>query len=924
MGRKNLKAHPSPDTLALYREIVKGTREETKEIRDEAWYRWCESINAQTTLREMWRMLNLAKGRRRPVVPMHPAPQERAEELMNTFSERCATSQLPAPIRQAQAGLLVQRRAAISTACDTPAASDTLFTPAEIKSAQKVGKDTAQGEDGVSYSMIRQSGEAGLSAICSLLNHSWHLGRLPLEWKSAVIVPIPKASDRNQMRPISLLSCLAKTCERAVQRRLLHVLGPPHPHSFAFHRKCGTAENIATILSFTEKKSAIVVFLDLEKAFELASADAVLVSLVHKGVSGKLLRWLRDFLNQRVARTRFQGHFSARSTLENGTPQGSILSPVLFNTLVENLLSLRFRTGVRLLAYADDLQLVAIGPNKKGNTQHALSLIEAKCTELALKINIEKSKAVHLGRGVPDYDLNVQNHRLQWVDLQICLGIPFAASDAPRQVLNHALTRTAPRLNVLRSLAYTGGGAGFAVLRAFYVHAIRSLVDYYAPALLTLGERLHEKLETIQNRAMRVCLGAPRWTRLVNMRMETGLIPLHLRIQQIVAGIILKALRAPRQFVFKDKFRDAWNLHPSLLQKRIWSHAAVLALKGFTIPEGLDIATEDHPHPNFTAIPPWTPLPVSFKVTPLPGPKNTCSPAVLQSVADALNSENIVNTATYYTDGSVDPATNRASASVYCAAVTASWRVTDGASTSQTELLGINQALRHALGQTLDHIVIYTDSLSAVQTLQKRDDLQSCLVTTIYANLQELQRGQRTVEIVWVPSHCQIWGNERADEAAKAALHLPQISLTVLPSITRTKTHIIRETYHLTRIQAYRWVLWNSPSASWYFNTTRYEPPCIPRSMPRKTAVIVHRLRLGYRCSWEIRERAVQDCSLCETPTDQPLWHYCLECPVFNDVRPPELQDYPLDAPDTPERASRAARVFLEKLDRLSSFPPPR
>ena len=66
--------------------------------------------------------------------------------------------------------------------------------------------------------------------------------------------------------------------------------------------------------------------MDLEKAFEMASAKAILVTLASKGVSGKLLAWTRDFLTHRQARVSFQGKLSNIRTFENGTPQGSILA----------------------------------------------------------------------------------------------------------------------------------------------------------------------------------------------------------------------------------------------------------------------------------------------------------------------------------------------------------------------------------------------------------------------------------------------------------------------------------------------------------------------------------------------------------------------------------------------------------------------
>ena len=336
-ARKTLRKYPSPASLELYRDVVRLTKEEMHEIRQLTWLQWCESINACTSLKELWSMLCRARGGRRPTVPLHPDPQAEAETLMSSFAGRCATTQLPVAVQRVQTAVHPRRSAEISVALATPAETDRPFTPAELQLSLRTGRDTAAGEDGVTYSMIRQSGEAGLSALTNLLNRSWDLGVLPASWKKAVISPIPKHADPGQVRPISLLSCLSKTCEKAVLRRLQFELGPLHPNIFAYRRKTGTAENISTILSLTDNTSAIVVFLDLEKAFELASADAILLSLVRRGVSGSLLRWLQDFLSQRQACTRFQGHMSQTISLENGTPQGSILSPTLFNVLIENL-----------------------------------------------------------------------------------------------------------------------------------------------------------------------------------------------------------------------------------------------------------------------------------------------------------------------------------------------------------------------------------------------------------------------------------------------------------------------------------------------------------------------------------------------------------------------------------------------------------
>ena len=79
-----------------------------------------------------------------------------------------------------------------------------------------------------------------------------------------------------------------------------------------------------------------------------------------------------------------------------------------------------------LLAYADDLQLIATGPRRKANMQHALTIIERKCAELALKINPAKSTVVPFWSKIPPHYLYIQDHRLEWAESHICLGLPFS------------------------------------------------------------------------------------------------------------------------------------------------------------------------------------------------------------------------------------------------------------------------------------------------------------------------------------------------------------------------------------------------------------------------------------------------------------------------------------------------------------------
>lgn len=184
--------------------------------------------------------------------------------------------------------------------------------------------------------MPRNLGPAGESALLALVNASWTSGRLPAPWKNAIVHLIPKPKELGKTRPISLLSCIAKTAERMVLFRLKWKVGALHPNLYGFTEKKSAADSIASLLALINDQPAVVVFLDLEKAFELASTIAIADALATKGVSGHLLQWTENYLCGRTVKARYQGHINVRN-FENGIPQGGGLCPIIFNVLMEVL-----------------------------------------------------------------------------------------------------------------------------------------------------------------------------------------------------------------------------------------------------------------------------------------------------------------------------------------------------------------------------------------------------------------------------------------------------------------------------------------------------------------------------------------------------------------------------------------------------------
>ncbi|MPC42510.1 hypothetical protein E2C01_036132 [Portunus trituberculatus] len=212
-------------------------------------------------------------------------------------------------------------------------------------------------------------------------------------------------------------------------------------------------------------KKAVVIFLNMEKAFELANSRAILTALARKGVGDKLLRWT-------------QGHLTQYITLQNGTPQGSILSPHLFNTLMEELTSIALPTSTKVFCYADDVALVSTGPHHLRKAQHAMNAIT-----LGLKINVNKTRGLYFNGKRPPEPLKAHNNNIEWTYCHQYLGIWLDEKLTLQQHIRYPTDRVRSQLRVMRSITATEGVAGFQVLKTYYLQAVRNIFDYAAPLL---------------------------------------------------------------------------------------------------------------------------------------------------------------------------------------------------------------------------------------------------------------------------------------------------------------------------------------------------------------------------------------------------------------------------------------------------------
>ena len=922
--RKLHKRRPSQENLDLLIAVNNDTQQKLSNIRTEKWMEWCTQISQHTSLSQIWKFLKMVSGKYSQRQSIHPNPIEEAERLATKFADRTKTENLPQDTQQIQARLAPMRLQAIDGACNRPDDTDTPYTLQELRNSYKKGKDTAPGADRITYTMISSLGQAGENMLLELVNRTHTQRNRPETWNQQDTQPIPKPKDPENPRPIALVSCIEKTAEKMALKRLQYKVGPLHPHLYAYQEGVSTTECITDVLTYIDGRKAALAFIDFEKAFELASPTVMLYSLAQKGAQGHLLAWTKGYLSNRKARVKFQGHTSTYKNLENGTPQGGIISPFLFNILMENIANLTLPNNVDIFIFADDVCVVAKGANKINNLQKSLDIITRKSKELGLKINSNKTKTMTIKCQPPDQVMRVDNNPIEWVNSYMYLGVHIDTQLNFNQEVKYLRERAKTRLATMKHMTSLKEGANLQIQRTYYIACTRSLIDYAAPALVNLSETQKQSLEVLQNNAARLMLGAPMWTKLGNLRMEANLPSLTSRIKVRNTCILTKAIASNRNSYTKQKAKLELAKNRIIQTYSTYSKHLTDCAKDLEVTDTLLGLKNDAPN-NTIKIPPWESLGVKYNYTSLPRSKELCSVEELKNAArTAMNQAERPGDKIYYTDGTVDPDTNTTGAAVYSRNFTGSWRTSNSASTMQTELIAIKEALKHSIQNQNENITIHTDCKSAMQALQQLKVKENkSLISDIQQLLYQHKLAHRQVTINWIPSHIGIPGNEKADELAKYTKYIDHVQINIQPTTSQIKSKLAPTIRKIMQEEVQSQVNAGSPSATWYLKATELIPHPVTKHTPRELAVILHRLRLGYKANWRIIEVALQPCNYCDDSPEEPLLHYLLECPQTAQLR----GNTHINNPNSFDEAAKLVKTIIESAqlyDLLLEMPPPR
>ena len=255
-----------------------------------------------------------------------------------------------------------------------PGLFDAPFSPSELRRALNLCFDSAVGADGLPYSVFKTNFPWWQSAVLLFFNLVLSWGVVPTLWKRSIVVPVFKRGDPSlatNFRPISLASCCFKIFEHLVHARIGPHISPQLDECQGGFR-WGADSLVGSLVDLLSSRSSLhtyVAFIDIHKAFDTSWVEGTLVRLFDAGVSGQMWKLMSHFLRGTQSQVRV-GSSLSEPWFDSGIAQGRVLSPLLFNLLVNGLAAAVRRSapgaqfspsGVRFPCqlYADDVVLPA-------------------------------------------------------------------------------------------------------------------------------------------------------------------------------------------------------------------------------------------------------------------------------------------------------------------------------------------------------------------------------------------------------------------------------------------------------------------------------------------------------------------------------------------------------------------------------------
>lgn len=240
--------------------------------------------------------------------------------------------------------------------------------------------------------VVRNGGSAGVDKMSVSELKRWmskNIIQLSEQLKAGTYQPqatlevlIPKAQGGT--RQLGIPTVIDRMVQQAVSQKLMKIYDATFsPNSFGFRPNKGAHQALKQATQYLKEGKTSIVDIDLEKFFDKVNHDRLMWLLGTRIGDKKVLRLINRFLQTGILR---DGMVEQRI---EGTPQGSPLSPLLSNIVLDELDQELHRSNLSFVRYADDMLIFV--KHKEKAEKVKLRITEVIENRMKLKVNESKS-----------------------------------------------------------------------------------------------------------------------------------------------------------------------------------------------------------------------------------------------------------------------------------------------------------------------------------------------------------------------------------------------------------------------------------------------------------------------------------------------------------------------------------------------------
>ncbi|XP_061909335.1 uncharacterized protein LOC133653724 isoform X1 [Entelurus aequoreus] len=509
--------------------------------------------------------------------------------------------------------------------------------------------------------------------------------------------------------------------------------------------------------------------------------QGLLIKLNIIGIRGKMYRWIKDFLTSRKILVKIENEYSRE--VENGAPQGSIISPVLFSIMINEVFS-EVEGLVDVALFADNGVMWKRGRNTnhiEKKIQKAVNKVQEWGTAWGLRFSVGKTKVIHFTKRKVQNKIQIKlyGENIEEVQAFKYLGIWFDKNINWSTHISKIVEKIKKVLNIMRALRGKDWGADRQTLKAIYISLIRSVIDYGCIIYQSAAKTLLGKIDRIQSQALRLCCGATKSTPVAALQVEMNEKPLDMRRDQL-------------SVVYWANLKGSKQGHPThqVLLNCQEKEKKKINCFGWIIGDRCNKVQIDNikvsPTVPIPAIPPWMYENPNVNMQLLKN-RNLNSYPIEQWIEETFLDNIMV-----YTDASKTINNKVGAAAVIPQGnIVLNKIICDKLSVFTGELVAIYMAINWIEENKARKAVVCSDSSSALTSIKNiasetRQDLVYEIVQAVY----RINKAGGVVTFLWAPAHVGVEGNELADKYAKQATTKTEVNMEIKHSKEEVKNII--------------------------------------------------------------------------------------------------------------------------------------